>query len=88
MSKWTPGPWTFEKVETTMGCGHQVVAANGQVICDDEPYYPAAVCEADARLIAKAPEMYELLNDFLLRDDIADDELGDAARALIEEINA
>lgn len=39
-----------------------------------------------SRLFAKAPEMFSLLQGLLLREDVADDELGDEARSLIDSI--
>lgn len=39
--------------------------------------------DANAQLIACAPELLALCKDALLRDDIADSELGDAFRAAI-----
>ena len=48
----TPGPWYWDKVST----GHVIVDSEGFTIVDSSP-----MSEADARLIAAAPEMLEAL---------------------------
>lgn len=64
--KHTPGPWRLERYENSVcGIGARVVSADGRTICDDEPYYPKAVNEHDAALIAAAPALLAALVDLL-----------------------
>jgi hypothetical protein len=60
MSKFNPGPWTWVNVESDDGYvwGRLDDSANGVVLCSEGPVLPS---EASARLIAAAPEMYEML---------------------------
>ena len=51
---WTPGPWRWDE-----GAQSYLVAGN-EVLCAISPY---ELLEPDARLIASAPEMAELLSD-------------------------
>jgi hypothetical protein len=58
MSKHTPGPW---KVVTSW-YDYSVEGPNGEeIIWQDGPYQTPTIKLSDARLIAAAPEMYELL---------------------------
>jgi hypothetical protein len=59
MNDWTPGPWTVETVEggSAVYAGERIVAA--YTYC--YPEGPVPLEEADARLIAAAPEMVPLL---------------------------
>jgi hypothetical protein len=56
--KFTPGPWRLEH-----GLGfdntdmHSVKGANGDLVCDNEHYYPHGVSLEDARLIAASPDL-------------------------------
>lgn len=60
----TPGPWRLERYENSVGeIGARVVSADGQTICDNEPYYPKAVKEHDAAIIAAAPNLLALLKE-------------------------
>lgn len=61
-AKYAPGPWELRALELHEGgVGHEVVAANGEIVCDNQTYYPQKVTKANARLIAAAPEMWETL---------------------------
>ena len=77
MSQHTAGPWRWVESSDGLKTpeGHALygnlpalVAADGTAICDfgdDEQYYPMAgnaPSDANARLIAAAPEMYALLD--------------------------
>ena len=97
MTLHTPGPWRFEfyKNDSDEYC-HRVVGSyidkNGwpDIVCDNEPYYPHQVSEADARLIAAAPDLLEALkkiaslgmSQFFTQADFAD-ECQNIARAAI-----
>ena len=64
LARITPGEWRFAKMDLheTGGKndGVQVVASSGEVICDNQTYYPAAVTPANARAIAALPELAAL----------------------------
>ena len=58
----TQTPWRLEAYENTISeMGIRVVNANGNLVCDDEPFYPHPVSFANARLIASAPDLLEAL---------------------------
>ena len=77
MSKYTPGPWRWVRdprkieCEYTEGAMLKLVGQNDGEICnfgDDHQYYPTEGTEpdeADARLIAAAPELLEALKALL-----------------------
>ena len=63
--KHTPGPWVVDKAPSTLGGNGFTVRAGGAIIC---AAFPGAstdriepVAELNARLIASAPDMLELL---------------------------
>jgi hypothetical protein len=57
MTTFTPGPWTYEVHELSEGFSGIVYAANGMRVGTDH------LSEADARLIAAAPALYEALKE-------------------------
>ena len=57
--KFTPGPWT-EDFSAALGAGRWVIEAQGMSV-DIAVVQPQTNAEANARLIAKAPEMYGAL---------------------------
>lgn len=62
------GPWTLQGYENDISeMGVRVVDADGNVVCNDEPYYPHPVSFANARLIAAAPDLLEAL-EMMLED--------------------
>lgn len=74
--KHTPGPWRLERYENSVGeTGARVVSADGRTICDNEPYYPMAVNEHDAALIAAAPALLAALEAMVNMDDWAGDDI-------------
>ncbi|KKL67317.1 hypothetical protein LCGC14_2136240 [marine sediment metagenome] len=98
-SKHTPGPWRARAAERDGGCAKALIVAESEVsrlpICPAEAAgRDVAQANANARLIAQAPEMYELvetieklvvddgldLNDYTLM-------LGEAARRIKAEID-
>jgi hypothetical protein len=63
----TPGPWTFNDPWAGFS---SITDADGKLIFgiargDPDETQPVPVCEANARLIAAAPELYEALNALL-----------------------
>ena len=73
---WTPGPWRIETTERTQGDWkwREIVAASpddsdhvvlGEVFVDGSGYPFDNHAEANARLIAAAPELYEALELYL-----------------------
>lgn len=76
MSKHTPGPWSYRKVprkqEWEIDTGHcpnlGCVSWTGMAVvfgCDDYPKMGKIAGEANARLIAAAPELLDALKDTL-----------------------
>lgn len=58
----TPGPWKIREIKLyETGTGIEIVGANGEVIADNQTYYPQALNPKNATLIAAAPAMYEAL---------------------------
>ena len=79
MSKHTPGPWSYRKVPrkqeweiNTKRCpnlGHESWTAMSAVFgCDDYPKMGKIVGEANARLIAAAPELLAVAKGILTDD--------------------
>lgn len=66
-SKHTPGPWTWGKRRLAESPVGTLYGQSGSVVCDfgdDTEFYPSAgelPSEADARLIAAAPDLLEAL---------------------------
>ena len=78
MSKHTPGPWTYEKSGRESGLEGDMPAIFGpdrEVICDfgdSTQYYPTEgvpPSEADARLIAAAPDLLQALQELIAEAD-------------------
>lgn len=76
MSKHTPGPWSYRKVPrkqeweiNTWRCpnvGHESWTGMSVVFgCDDDPEMGKVVGEANARLIAAAPDLLEAVDRML-----------------------
>lgn len=58
MSEHSKGPWIVEVGEQNIGEPLvSVKDAEGEVICDNETYYPKAIDPRNANLIASAPEL-------------------------------
>jgi ABC-type nitrate/sulfonate/bicarbonate transport system substrate-binding protein len=56
--------WCFEEYQNGLGqTGIQVVAQDGTVICDDEPFYPQAVERKNARFIAATRDLVPAMAD-------------------------
>jgi hypothetical protein len=78
MAKHTLGPWRWED-------GILVGANEEGVIDRDDNVIQGDIYERDARLIAKAPEMYELLRELV--DMYDPNDLTPRVRSLLKEIN-
>lgn len=62
MSKHSPGPWKWEPDEYSKGAGHIVDCNGAHVVFAHRCDQPTGLAyEADARLIAAAPELLEAL---------------------------
>lgn len=73
----TPGPWYVRDIDLHEGGkGVEVVTGDGEVICDNQTYYPQALDPRNAALIAAAPELLEALTE--LCDEIDRHEIHDA----------
>jgi hypothetical protein len=96
MSEWTPGPWKSPDDDTDMDdvTLFALVADFHDHNDDVDEQEACGQCNADARLIAAAPEMAELLEDLSPLhhddDDVPDHEyvwdLATKARALLARI--
>lgn len=95
MSKWTPGKWVVDGLAIRSGDGAMIAEAWSGIradAVDSTQLYRAEAQTANARLIAEAPAMAELIQRYLAS---ADSPLGMAAisdidadaRALLERIN-
>lgn len=63
-TSYTPGPWRQDNNQNGAGVSRPVVKAKGRLVADCAPNSKLrgfAECEANARLIAAAPEMLEAL---------------------------
>lgn len=62
MDQHTPGPWTVERFERDGLIGFRILDATNAVVAEINPRpYRVAVHEPNARLIAKAPAMLDVL---------------------------
>jgi len=65
MFKGTQGPWRFEEYQDAISeTSVRVVGANGEIVCDSEPYYAHALDPKNGPLIASSPELLGALVDF------------------------
>lgn len=95
MSKFTPGPWAWywkESLEGEAECGifSQKRPGMAYSVARCPKYQNREQWEANARLIAAAPEMYKLLSDLIEPDVQADENVWpwqQDARALLDRID-
>ena len=71
----TPGPWRANG-QTVFDCDGEEICTCGRGVADRH--------NADARLIAAAPDLLAACEAALLREDVADGELGDLLRKAVE----
>ena len=65
-TKHTPGPWTYSKEQTTNGHAHMVRQSSGESVANVRSHNrPTEEAQANARLIAAAPELLEALKAVL-----------------------
>ena len=85
MSKHTPGPWVFEQSRDHAG-NRNISASNGDFVAqalDFNSYARDVEVDANARLVAAAPEMHEMLDTVSRWQPLRDDPtLGDFASKL------
>ena len=85
MPKWTPGPW---QIGTKRGSDLDVIFDNGDFRVANIPFVYAnddrlsEIGKANAKLIAKAPEMYELLKKQINGEVMLLDEMEDLIREI------
>lgn len=91
MTKHTPGPWAVKKVgerafyvRMFIGSAHLPSSATGFADFAVQPYQFPDKAEANARLIAAAPEMLAALK--LALDDFGADYIGDTIDAMRDAI--
>lgn len=62
----TPGPWTVKPLELYEGgTGLEIVNRGGEVITDNQTYYPKPITEANAEFIVKACNNHDALVEAL-----------------------
>jgi hypothetical protein len=86
--KHTEGPFEILKVfdSTLIACNRTDIHGNRLFIAhvvDDSTGFNKAEAKANAHLLAASPQMLELLEFVIQRDDIAGSDLGDEIRAII-----
>lgn len=83
MSEYTPGPWLWHwhEQDGKANCGVHHLARPGQAysVCRAPKYQSKEQWEADARLIAAAPDLLEAL-EYMLETCPGIDHVGDEAR--------
>ena len=81
MAKHTPGPWH----RNIRANGHYpvVFAGRNTHVCTASQQTDPAETEANIDLLSAAPELLAACRAALLRDDVADSELGDLLRAAV-----
>jgi hypothetical protein len=79
-TKHTPGPWCLQRTPNDLDCSHDVAPVGGDSICSVYRGH-----EADARLIAAAPTLLEVLQDAgrALAADTSESSLAQRIRAAI-----
>ena len=93
--KFTPGPWSVDEQEERFDVMYKPEGPKGSphyhittLWAKDEhsetdPHFSIERTRADASLIAAAPDLYAACEAALLRDDVADCDLGDMIRAAL-----
>lgn len=65
-TKWTPGPWSNDRIgEIAVSLGDDNIA----LVCFEGELNDEKECEANAHLIAAAPELYEALKEVVALSD-------------------
>ena len=88
MNKHTPGPWRFDLARFNSGHEDAGLSAYGSVVSEEGDWFICGIedakeWEANARLIAAAPELYEALCDMVSdHDDLSEATLEFARAAL------
>ena len=89
MSKFTPGPWVAEKNKSYWFVAPETGAGDGKPfqvadVCSSEPgHRDGWLQEANARLIAAAPELLEFVTEWLERQGDDNNYMTSKARAAI-----
>ena len=91
MNKWTPGKWETLAEDGFTVIGYVPTAPDGEpsmvVISDAHASMPDEMARANARLIAAAPEMAEMIQKMLDRSVQMDPFTEQEARALLDKVN-
>ncbi len=87
--KSTPGPWKVDRIRGRIADDEDYPSVVGFRVSASEFHYARETVEANARLIAAAPELLDALKRFVNREDYSLNERQDnwlSARALITRI--
>lgn len=84
-TKWTPGPWRAKNIKLnhwSIEADSPHVEGKWQTVCDINGPWSAKNYEANAKLIAAAPEMYAILKACVTQHSSDIEERGNATRRL------
>jgi len=87
MSAHTPGPWLSHEVMAVVA-GFAITSENGSLIARVSKGSEVS-CKSNARLIAAAPDMFDVLQEFKIASDILDNNFdGDSWLKRVDAIMA
>jgi len=75
MSKHTKGPWTYIEIHTERNIYGPNKELLAEIFCPLDYGCEGIECQANANLIAAAPEMYEVLEEIVKLDGVGNDQI-------------
>lgn len=75
---WTKGPWRYDTGPSFSGMYHSVLADGETLVCECWEQ-PDDIAQADAHLIAAAPDLYAALEEMVALDEMTSDAMDWAA---------
>jgi len=81
-TKHTPGPWNYEKIEDSTL--HYILGKDGEVLVGRTSY--ALKSEANAKLIASAPDLLEALMSLLYKNEFGAYMIGQKGDTQVSEL--